>query len=164
MKEIKEQRNLKKTNHAKDELLHMLAADEEKFLAFKLVFKAMLYLNDVANYASHQEYVDEWLKFKRDYNLKCRDKPYFNKEFTLPTLACDYSLQQKNDSGHGTYMDLDNECVLKLIRWQDDTSLGDLFMSKAYRMILKRINEAAVTNISSKLTAPTGVQMHEGEL
>jgi len=164
MKDIKKKKNLKHTNDAKDELLHMLAEDEEKFRAFKSIVNAMFQLNDVANYASHQEYIDKWLEFKREYNLQCSDKPYFNKEFTLPTMACDYSLQQKNSSGNGTYMDLDNECVLKLIRWEEDTSLGDLFMSKAYRMILKQIKEASVKNISNKLTNPQSVQIHDGEL
>jgi len=41
MKYIKKQKNLKHTNDAKDELLHMLAEDEEKFRAFKLIVNAM---------------------------------------------------------------------------------------------------------------------------
>jgi len=41
MKNIKNQKNLKHTNDAKELLLHMLAEDEEKFRAFKSIVNAM---------------------------------------------------------------------------------------------------------------------------
>ena len=93
--------------------------------------------------------------------------PFVNKEFTIPTMACDYSLQQKKnkkDSNKGSYMDLDNECVLKHVRWLDATNPDDLCMSKMYRLLVKGIQESSITNKSSQLSRPRGVRVHNGEL
>ena len=72
MKELKEMdSSIKKTNDAKEPLLNKLSQDEDSFEAFKQIVLAMYNLNDIANYATNDQYAARWLEMKRDYAQKC---------------------------------------------------------------------------------------------
>ena len=72
MKELKEKdSSIEKTNDAKEPLLNKLSRDEESFEAFKQIVLAMYNLNDIANYATNDQYATRWLEMKRDYTQKC---------------------------------------------------------------------------------------------
>jgi hypothetical protein len=75
-----------------------------------------------------EDYNSKWNLIKRNYTSKCFGRPFVNKEFTIPTISCDYSLQQKGILGkdENQFMNLDKECILTDIPWMKDNKFDDL--------------------------------------